>query len=113
MKLYAELTVLLLAAVMVHELGHLAAAVAFRWQIKGVRLDRRGFGVHVVGRYRRHENVIVALAGIAANCLMGYALGMRHAPILGWLVASVGLIQLLPFPHSDGWRAFRTMQGKW
>ncbi len=102
-----------LAALLIHESGHALAAWVFHFQFLGIGFSILGPYVRVFGNYSRPENAIVALAGPGANCLAGAVLSAVGLPATGLLVALVGLINLLPIPGSDGWRAVRAVQGKW
>jgi hypothetical protein len=67
--------------------------------------------VHVFGNYRWWENLIVHLAGPAANCIAGALISAAGLPATGLFVAAFGLINLAPIPGSDGWRAIKEIQG--
>ena len=75
--------VLLLVVLLIHELGHLAMASRFGFEIDEIRLWPLGNMVGPTPAYRNHEPILVALAGVAANALMV----VGSAIILGMLDA--------------------------
>ena len=95
-----------LLACAVHELGHIAAALAFGGRAE--RLSLTVVGADLSFSYRTPltygQDSLVALAGPAANMLLGglfFALG-RHLPTV--LSLGVGAFNLLPILPLDGGR---------
>lgn len=95
-----------LLACAVHELGHVAAAMAFGG--RAVRLSLTAVGAELSFSYRTpltyEQDSLVALAGPAANLLFGglfFALN-RHLPTV--LSLGVGIFNLLPILPLDGGR---------
>ena len=95
-----------LLACAVHELGHVAAALAFGGRTK--RLSLTLVGAELSFSYQAPltygQDSLVALAGPAANLLLGgmfFALG-RHLPAV--LSLGVGAFNLLPILPLDGGR---------
>ena len=95
-----------LLACAVHELGHVAAALAFGGRAE--RLSLTVVGAELSFSYRTPltygQDSLVALAGPAANLLLGglfFALG-RHLPAV--LSLGVGAFNLLPILPLDGGR---------
>jgi len=91
-------------SVALHELAHLAAAFAL-----GVRVHQ--VGINWKGPFIRRDpgttcqNLTITLAGSGGNLLLG--LLFRHInPALALNSLVLGLCNLLPFPSSDGSRAF-------
>lgn len=119
----AALLLLGLAA-LIHELGHLAAAVACGVRITGMRLDLFGARLELPGLLSYRQELLVALGGPAANLLTATVLFRAWtacgcpvcgaSPSLsGWalvlgvlLPASLGLcaVNLLPVATLDGGR---------
>ena len=119
----AALLLLGLAA-LIHELGHLAAAVACGVRITGMRLDLFGARLELPGLLSYRQELLVALSGPAANLLTATVLFRAWtacgcpvcgaSPSLsGWalvlgvlLPASLGLcaVNLLPVATLDGGR---------
>lgn len=119
----AALLLLGLAA-LIHELGHLAAAVACGVRITGMRLDLFGARLELPGLLSYRQELLVALGGPAANLLTAAVLSRAWtacgcpvcgaSPSLsGWalvlgvlLPASLGLcaVNLLPVATLDGGR---------
>ena len=109
---------------MIHELGHLAAAVACGVRIAGMRLDLFGARLELPGLLSYRQELLVALGGPAANLLTATVLFRAWtacgcpvcgaSPSLsGWalvlgvlLPASLGLcaVNLLPVASLDGGR---------
>lgn len=120
----AALLLLGLAA-LIHELGHLAAAVACGVRIRGMRLDLFGARLELPGLLSYRQELTVALGGPAANLLTAAVLfrtwTVCGCPVCGaspslsgWalvsgvlLPASLGLcaVNLLPIASLDGGRA--------
>lgn len=119
----AALLLLGLAA-LIHELGHLAVAVACGVRITGMRLDLFGARLELPGLLSYRQELLVALGGPAANLLTATVLFRAWtacgcpvcgaSPSLsGWalvlgvlLPASLGLcaVNLLPVASLDGGR---------
>lgn len=119
----AALLLLGLAA-LIHELGHLAAAVACGVRITGMRLDLFGARLELPGLLSYRQELLVALGGPAANLLTtavlfrawtacGCPVCGASPSLSGWalvlgvlLPASLGLcaVNLLPVATLDGGR---------
>jgi hypothetical protein len=112
MKLWVLFIVIEIAAIVIHEAGHALAAWIFQFRFVGIGFGVLGPYIRVFGNYGRRENAIVALAGPGANCLAGGILAQLGLPATGLLVASVGLVNLLPIPGSDGLKAIHATLGK-
>lgn len=103
---------LLLASLVVHELGHLMAA-----QLAGVRV--KAIGLCLKGAYiRRTDSRIawtelgIAIAGPAVNLLMFLLLRNNH-PLLSWvgqLNLVLGISNLLPIRGLDGHRILTSLR---
>lgn len=96
---------LVLFAIVAHELGHLAAARSFGWR------GRLGFAgrwmpypvarVIVAEGASRFSLVTVAAAGPLASVLVG-ALLWPLSPLAGGISVALGVLSLVPIPKWDG-----------
>ena len=94
----------LLSAVLVHELGHLAAMWLLGLKLLALRLELTGLCIGYAGAPGRWEQFLTAAAGPALGLI--YA---QLASCLGWeLTAGVSLLlslfNLLPVRPLDGWQ---------
>lgn len=110
----------LFGIVLIHELGHVAAARGFGWRVSEVQLLPFG-GVAAVDESANvpaREELLVALAGPLQNVWMAaFAYGMRHA---GWSDPAwwdyfaqanvlIGLFNLIPALPLDGGKAMQAL----
>lgn len=114
----------LFGIVMIHEMGHVAAAKSFGWDIREVQLLPFG-GVAVVEEAAgppAYQEVAVALAGPLQNgwmMLVGYALLLLGAvpPVWGhyFIEANllIALFNLLPVLPLDGGKVMQALIGLW
>lgn len=95
-----------LLACAVHELGHVAAVLAFGGWVERLRLSAVGaelaFSCRKPLSYGRDS--LVALAGPAANLLLGGLLFALHRHLPAMLSLGVGAFNLLPILPLDGGR---------
>lgn len=106
----------LIPALLVHELGHLAAILGLGMRLRGFRAELGGFSLDYAGETGPAGHVLVALAGPAAGlvyALWASRLGLRTGQ--DWLCLSAGLslllslFNLLPAPPLDGGRILETL----
>jgi len=102
----------MVASLLLHEGGHILAAV-----LLGVPV--REFGLRIAGAYIRRaraatlqDEVLIAASGPLMNfCLI---LPLSFVPVLGHHLAygnlALGLVNLLPLPASDGMRILRALR---
>ena len=101
----------LVVSLVIHELAHAAAAVFFGVPVHGI-------GIKFVGAYTRrrygwrpYQDVIIAACGPAASLFLTVA--CWFVPRVGvWLAAwnfGIAVLNLLPFPGTDGYRILKTM----
>src|ERR1019366_5727419 len=102
----------LAASLVLHELGHMLAAIA-------VGVPVREFGLCLGGAYnrrayagRRRDEVLISAAGPLMNLCMAFPL--LFLPAMGAKLALCNLmlcvVNLLPLPSSDGSRILRAMR---
>jgi len=99
------------ASLLLHEMGHMLAAILLRVPV-------REFGLCLTGAYtrrayagRRRDELLISAAGPLMNLLL--ALPLLFLPVIGTKLALCNLmlcvVNLLPLPSSDGLRILRTM----
>lgn len=102
---------LLAASLLLHEMGHMLAAILLRVPV-------REFGMSLTGAYnrrahasRRWDEILISAAGPLVNLFLVFPLLLL--PVIGMKLAicNLGLcvVNLLPLPSSDGLRILRTM----
>ena len=95
--------------VVIHESGHVLAALMVGSRIKQVGISKVGPFVRRESARTPLRNAIVALAGPGINILTWGAFlvfGLPHA----WIALALGLINLLPLPNSDLLKSLSYMQ---
>ncbi|CAH0119122.1 MULTISPECIES: M50 family metallopeptidase [unclassified Paenibacillus] len=114
----------LFAIVLVHELGHAAAARSFGWEVKEIKLLPFG-GVAVMdesGRGSAWEEIAIAIAGPLQNALMiivgwaAFRLGWWDAEWTSYFIkanAVIALFNLLPVLPLDGGRIVHSLFSLW
>lgn len=118
---FMELLVLFVI-VLVHELGHVAAAKGFGWRVKEVKLLPFGGVAEVeeAAGVSAKEDVIVALAGPLQNGWMALAawglgqLGLWHSEWASYVVEAnlmIALFNLLPIHPLDGGKLLHALLG--
>lgn len=101
----------LAASLLLHEMGHMLAAIMLRVPV-------REFGLCLSGAYnrrayadRRRDEVLISAAGPLMNLF--FVLPLLYLPVIGTKLAlcnlSLCVVNLLPLPSSDGLRILRTM----
>jgi len=96
------------AAILLHEMAHIAAALALRVKIHRIGVNWRGpYVVREHGTERR--NLSITLAGPGAN--LAFALLFhRISPNFAFCNLIIGVTNLLPLPSSDGARALNLIR---
>jgi Zn-dependent protease len=112
LRLGAFFGLAMVASLLLHEAGHILAAIFL-----GVRVHE--FGLRIAGAYIRRahastpqDEVLIATAGPLMNfCLI---LPLSFLPVLGHQLALcnlvLGLVNLIPLPSSDGLRILRALR---
>lgn len=96
--------------ILIHESGHMLAALMVGSRIKQVGISRLGPFVRRAPARTPLRNAIVALAGPGINILtwaIFLAVGLPHA----WVALALGLMNLLPLPNSDLMKSVSYMRG--
>ncbi|SPE31378.1 membrane hypothetical protein [Candidatus Sulfotelmatomonas gaucii] len=99
------------ASLLLHEMGHMLAAILLRVPV-------REFGLCLCGAYnrrahagRRRDEVLISAAGPLMNLFL--VLPLLYIPVIGTKLAlcnlSLCVVNLLPLPSSDGLRILRTI----
>lgn len=99
------------ASLLLHEMGHMLAAIMLRVPV-------REFGLCLKGAYNRRayasrcrDEVLISAAGPVMNLL--FVLPLLYIPLVGKILALCNLTlcigNLLPLPSSDGMRILRTI----
>ncbi len=99
------------ASLLLHEMGHMLAAILLRVPV-------REFGLCLGGAYnrrahatRRRDEILISAAGPLMNLLV--VVPLLFIPVIGGRLALCNLLlcvgNLLPLPSSDGARILRTM----
>jgi Zn-dependent protease len=97
----------ILIAIVVHEAGHaaVAQAVGLEWR-PFARLPWK-IGIAVVAPepgIGARDDLLIAVGGPAASALLA-TLTFQVSPFLSLLSALVAVLNLVPLPGTDGWRA--------
>ena len=95
--------------IVIHESGHMLAALMVGSRIKQVGISKLGPFVRRESARTPLRNAIVALAGPGINILTWGAFlvfGLPHA----WIALALGLMNLLPLPNSDLLKSLSYMQ---
>jgi stage IV sporulation protein FB len=115
------MAVLAAAAVLIHELAHVAVARSLGYAVTAVHLTPYGGRADIVGLEagERAPEALVALAGPAVSLLVGLAADVVAAsvpgvhPLLTFFVeanAGLGFLNLLPAAPLDGGRLWRSLR---
>ena len=99
------------AAIALHELAHVLAAISLRVKVKRFGLCWRG--VYIVREAGTDwQNLLISLAGPLSNFVAAYvSLAVFHrGAIFCAMNLVIGLINLLPLPCSDGLRAYKLVR---
>jgi len=111
-ELGSAMGALLVASLLMHEIGHMLTAMAL-----GVPV--REFGLRLGGAYNRRayatnrrDEVLISLAGPLTNLLMAGPL--YYIPVIGTQLAlgnlALCVVNLLPIPSSDGLHILQTLR---
>ena len=102
---------LVIASLLLHELAHATAALLFDVPVYGIGIKFVGAYIHRKYARRPIHDVLIAASGSAASLFL--TLASFFAPKVGvWLAEwnfGIVLLNLLPFPGTDGWRILKTL----
>jgi Zn-dependent protease len=107
------LGVLVVASLLLHEVGHMVAAILLRVPVREFGLCLRGaYNRRAFADCRRHE-ILISLAGPLTNLCL--ALSFWSLPVIGTQLALCNLmlcvVNLLPIQSSDGSRILLNLWG--
>lgn len=104
---------LLMACLLMHEVGHMMAATALGVPVKEFGLCLKGAYTRREYATRRRDEIFIAAAGPLMNILLMYPLMFipHVGPLAGVNSLILGVMNLIPFPSSDGLRIFRNLIG--
>jgi Zn-dependent protease len=104
---------LLLASLLLHEVGHITAATFFGVPVRAFGLKLGGSYVKRALATRRRDEILIAASGPITNLLL--VVPILFVPRLGPQLATCNLllcvVNLLPLPASDGLRILRNLSG--
>ncbi len=97
-----------LSSVLVHELGHLAAAMLCRARCESIRVTAFGLSLSFTGIKTYRAELATAIAGpfiSVVYALTAYCLGDICVEQICFFSLFFGMMNLLPLPTFDGYRA--------
>jgi Zn-dependent protease len=111
LRLGLAVGVALVVSMLLHEMGHMLAAIMLRVPVREFGLCLRGAYNRRAYAGRRRVEVLISAAGPLMNlCLV---LPLLYLPVIGTKLALCNLlmcvVNLLPLPSSDGLRILRTI----
>lgn len=112
-KLGPALGALLIASLLIHEVGHIAMATFLKVPVREFGLKLWGAYVRRAHAPSRWDEILIAASGPLMNLLI--VIPLIFIPRLGVQLAIcnllIGVNNLLPFPSSDGLRILRNLWG--
>jgi Zn-dependent protease len=112
-QLGLPLGVLLLASLLLHEVGHMGAATLLSVPVRAFGLKLGGAYTKRAHSHRRRDEILIAASGPLMNLLI--VVPLIFVPRVGLQLAAcnlvLGVVNLLPLPHSDGLRILRNLAG--
>lgn len=104
---------LVILCLLLHEVGHMLAAVALGVPVREFGLCGRGAYTRRAHSGRRRTEILISFSGPLMNLCL--ALPSYYLPVIGKQLALYNLIlcivNLLPIPSSDGQRILRNLRG--
>jgi Zn-dependent protease len=101
----------LVVSLLLHEMGHMLAAIMLRVPVREFGLCLRGAYNRRAYAGRRRFEVLISAAGPLMNLFL--VLPLLYLPVIGTKLAlcnlSICVVNLLPLPSSDGLRILRTI----
>jgi Zn-dependent protease len=104
--------VLVIASLLLHEVGHMTAATVLGIPVREFGLAWRGAYNRRAYANRRRDEILISFAGPLTNLFL--ALPMMFVPVIGTQLALCNIllcvVNLLPIPSSDGLRILRNIR---
>lgn len=104
---------LFLASLLLHEIGHMIVATLLKVPVREFGLRLGGAYVRRAYALRRRDEILIAASGPMMNLLI--VVPLFFVPRVGLQLAMcnlvLGVVNLLPLPHSDGLRILRNLSG--
>ncbi len=104
---------LVIASLLLHEVGHVLAAIALGVPVREFGLCWRGAYNRRARSGRQRTEILISLAGPLTNLFLAFPL--HYLPVIGRQLALCNLmlcvVNLLPIPSSDGLRILRSIRG--
>lgn len=101
----------LAVSLLLHEIGHMLAAIMLRVPVREFGLCLRGAYNRRAYAGRRRSEVFISAAGPLMNLFL--VLPLLYLPVIGTKLAlcnlTICVVNLLPLPSSDGLRILRTI----
>ena len=101
----------LVVSLLLHEIGHMLAAIMLRVPVREFGLCLRGAYNRRAYADRRRVEILISAAGPLMNLFL--VLPLLYLPAIGTKLALcnllIGVVNLLPLPSSDGLRILRTI----
>ena len=112
-QLGLPLGALLLASLLLHEIGHIITATFLGVPVREFGLKLAGAYVRRAYASRRRDEILIVASGPLMNLLLVVPLFFvpRLGPQLAMCNLVLGVINLLPLPSSDGLRLLRNLSG--
>jgi Zn-dependent protease len=103
----------MIVSLLLHEVGHMLAAISLGVPVYGIGLRLFGAYNRRERSHNRRDEVLISLAGPGMNLLL--AAPLLFIPHIGVQLAlgnlGLCLVNLLPIPSSDGMRILQTLRG--
>ena len=99
----------LLSAVLVHELGHLAAMYLLGLKLSELRLELTGLCIRYSGQTNRWGQFLTAAAGPAFGLIFAQLASAAGWELTAGLSMLLSLFNLLPIRPLDGWQMAETL----
>ncbi len=104
---------LVIASLLLHEVGHMLTAAMLGVPVREFGLCLRGAYNRRAFAGRRRDEILISLAGPLTNLLL--TLPMSRMPVIGTQLALCNVmlcfVNLLPIPSSDGLRIMKNYRG--
>lgn len=105
-------SILLAVVVAIHELGHATMAAAVGARVKAAGVSKKGIYVRIENPHNDLYSLGIHLGGPLASVLASFF--FLQYPEFAFYNLFFGVMNLLPFHHSDGkqaWASFQNLKG--